>query len=81
MKEAINKWVFWCYNFTNPKEWIYEIWKGVEADHLYNKFCGLYEIHGCRGVMQDFYTELDKENGKKLLDWVLTNYNDEPKLG
>jgi hypothetical protein len=81
MKEAINKWVFWCYNFTDPRSWIYEIWTGCIADHLYNKFCGLYEIHGCRSVMQDFYTELDKENRKKLLDWVLTNYNDEPKLG
>lgn len=79
MKE-INKWVYWCYNYTDPKEWIYQIWSGCIADHIYAKFKRLYEIFGYRSVMQDFYTELDKENRKLLLQWVLDNYNDEPKL-
>lgn len=80
MKEAINKWVFWCYNFTYPKEWIYEIWKGVEAEHFYNKFCALYDKYGCECVIPRFYLELDCTNRKRLLEWVLSNYKDEQKL-
>lgn len=67
---AIRKWVYWSYNFSEPAKFIKDIWgDGPFADHIMKKFIG-YNAN-----MNRFYCELDKENQRKLAEYVLKNYN------
>lgn len=68
--EAVRKWVYWSYNYFEPAKFIKEIWgEGPFADHIMKKFIG-YNAN-----MNRFYAELDKENQRKLAEYVLKNYN------
>ena len=68
--DAIRKWVYWSYNFPEPAKFIKDIWgDGPFADHIMKKFIG-YNAN-----MNRFYCELDKENQRKLAEYVLKNYN------
>ena len=67
---AIRIWCYWCSNWGDPKEWIYEIWHGIIGDHMYNKF-----IHECKSDMTKFYRELSTNNQELLSSWVLRNYH------
>ena len=77
---AINKWVFFCMNY--PYDFIDKVWADETwlAKHLKGKFDYYYDQYGSRAVMNTFYCELDGENKRKLMSWVLDNYNDEQKL-
>lgn len=77
---AINKWVFFAFNY--PYDFIERVWEGqsVLINHLKGKFNHYYELYGSRAVMNTFYCELDGTNKQKLMAWVLDNYNDEQKL-
>jgi len=71
----ITKWVYWCFNYHNPKEWITQIqWNGAEPQHFMNKFSEAYKIAGSQGAMNRFFVELDKGNQQKLIDYVMNNY-------
>ena len=71
----ITKWVYWCFNFPFPQEWIPQIeWNGAGADHFMNKFKEAYQSAGSKGVMNRFFVELDKVNQQKLIDYVMNNY-------
>lgn len=68
--EAVRKWVYWSYNYFEPAKFIKDIWgEGPFADHMMKKFIG-YNAN-----MNRFYAELDKENQRKLAEYVLKNYN------
>lgn len=68
--EAVRKWVYWSYNYFEPAKFIKDIWgEGPFADHIMKKFIG-YNAN-----MNRFYCELDKENQRKLAEYVLKNYN------
>lgn len=68
--EAVRKWVYWSYNYFEPAKFIKDIWgEGPFADHIMKKFIG-YNAN-----MNRFYAELDKENQRKLAEYVLKNYN------
>lgn len=73
-KRAINKWVFFCFNY--PYDFISRVWSDEPylAEHIQNKF------NGYGGNVNRLYCELDSNNASKLLDWVLNNYNDERKV-
>ena len=73
-KTDIHLWVMWGYNYSDPKEWIYEIWGGCLADHLYNKFMYYYNEYGPDAVMNKFWVNLDGSNRTLLEDYVLNNY-------
>lgn len=77
---AINKWVFFCMNY--PYDFIEKAWEGntILINHLKGKFNAYYDAYGSRAVMNTFYCELDGNNKKILLEWVLDNYDDEQKL-
>lgn len=78
--ETINKWIYWCMNYTSDfisKVWADEPWL---IPHLQGKFDGYWRTRGSDAVMNVFYCELDNGNRKKLLAWVLANYHDEQKL-
>ena len=66
---AIRVWCYWCSNWGDPKEWIYEVWGGCLADHFYAKF-----TKECDCDMTRFYRELSDHNQQKLSSWVLRNY-------
>ena len=77
---AINKWMFFIYNF--PYNFIEQIWAGDEGliNHLKGKFNYAYNSKGAYGCIPAFYGELDMNNRKKMMQWVMDNYNDEQKL-
>lgn len=73
-KFAINKWVFFCFNY--PYDFIERCW-GKDSwlcGHIREKF------NSYGGDMNRLYCELDKENSERLLGWVLDNYDSERKL-
>ena len=74
-ESPITKWVYWCFNFPFPQEWIPQIkWNGAGADHFMNKFKEAYQSAGSKGVMNRFFVELDEVNQQKLIDYVMNNY-------
>lgn len=71
-------WVKWCYNFDNPETFIGYICEktGREylKDHLLSKWSHLYETFGYRSVMNDFYTDIDKDLQNALVDYAINVY-------
>ena len=83
MKEkltAINKWMFFIYNY--PYNFIDSIWGNEPwlVNHLKGKFNAYYEDYGAYGVIPKFYAELDSSNKIKMMSWVMENFNGEQKL-
>lgn len=76
---AINKWMFFTFNF--PNDFIEKVWADEPylVDHFKAKFNSLY-YRGSYGVIPAFYAELDMSNRMKLMQWVMDNFNDEQKL-
>lgn len=52
---------------------------GCNRPHMIGKWMSI-EDSDSYGRMNRFYAELDNRNRKALLEWVMANYNDEPKL-
>lgn len=69
-KYAINKWIFFCFNY--PYNFIERCWadKPLLARHIREKF---------DGNVNRLYCELDTTNENILLEWVMDNYDSEPK--
>ena len=71
--DPVTKWVYWCFNYTRPEEFIAAI-AGSKEHHLYqhylSKFNALYERVGADAVMNRFFLELDGEHRQKLLQYV-----------
>jgi hypothetical protein len=92
--QAINKWFYYAMNYNvveieiadyngNRKEYLPDCFNAFPLylrGHLAAKWNTLYEEYGSRAVLMVFYGELDGENKKILMEWVLNNYNDECKL-
>lgn len=91
---AINKWIYYCLNYEvvevevadfdgHKKEWLPDCFNAFPMNirkHLAGKFHAYYEDYGSYGVMTKFYAELDGTNRKLLLEWVVSNFNNEQKL-
>ena len=75
MDNGIKKWVYWSYNYKDPREWM-NIFDGAPAKHFYDKFMDLYKRYGSDGVMNHFFVELDSENQERLIDYVMSNQKD-----
>ena len=91
---AINKWFYYAMNY-NVVEVEVADFDGTHTEnlpdffnafpmhlrkHLAGKWNYGYETYGSRAVLMAFYGELDGTNRKRLMEWVLENYNDEQKL-
>ena len=78
--KAVNKFIFYCYNFEH--DFIQKVWKDDPwlASHLDSKFKAAYRNEGAYGAMLSFYAELDSSNKAKLLAYILENYNDEQEI-
>lgn len=76
---AINTFMFWTANFDYY--FIEEVWKdrSIMAKHLRSKWDGLAEHYGSATIYR-FYFELDTSERAVLLQWVMDNYKDAPKL-
>ena len=91
---AINKWFYYAMNYdVIPVEvadfdgdramMLPDFFNAFPKDlrkHLAGKWNAYYEDYGSYAVLMAFYGELDGNNRKLLLEWVLNNYNDEQKL-
>ena len=69
---AIRKFVYYGYNFNNPRQMCEEIWgsgPGSLGQHLYSKLAG-YNFDMAR-----FYVELSSDNQDKFAEWVVNNYH------
>ncbi len=75
---ATKIWVMWCYNFDCPETFIGYICEKTGQqylkDHLLSKWSHLYETFGCRSVMNDFYTDIDKDLQNALVDYAFNVY-------
>lgn len=76
---AINTFMFWTANFDYF--FIEKVWKDrpLMAKHLRSKWSGMEEHYGSATIYR-FYFELDTNERKVLLEWVMDNYKDAPKL-
>ena len=75
MDNGIKKWVYWSYNYKDPREWM-NIFDGAPASHFYNKFMDMYKRYGSDGVMNRFFMELDSKNKENLIDYVMVTQKD-----
>ena len=72
-QQDVKKWVYWCFNFNDPQEWIGEL-QGAPAQHFMNKFEEYYDHYGADGVMNRFFLNLDSTNQEILINYVMNNY-------
>ena len=70
--DPITKWVYWCYNYHDPREWM-QIFD--DPKHMMSKFMGIYKSYGSDAVMNRFFVELSVGNQRRLIDYVMNNYN------
>lgn len=91
---AINKWFYYAMNYNvvpmeiddyagKRTEYLpdcFEAFPKSLRGHLAGKWNYAYDSYGSRAVLMAFYAELDGDNRKLLMQWVLDNYNDEVKL-
>lgn len=75
MDNGIKKWVYWSFNYKDPREWM-NIFDGAPASHFYKKFMDLYKRYGSNGVMNRFFVELDSKNQENLIDYVMVTQKD-----
>lgn len=67
---AVNHFIYFCFNYPNN---FMDAFSNMK-DHLQSKFHSIYDRVGSKAAMITFYTELDSENQKALLYWVMNNY-------
>lgn len=91
---AINKWFYYAMNYNvvpieiedyagKRTEYLPDCFNAFPKHlrgHLAGKWNAYYEKYGSRAVLMVFYGELDSNNKKLLMEWVLNNYNGEQKL-
>ena len=77
---AINKWNYFIYNF--PSNFIEQVWADDPslAAHFRGKFNYYEKQYGGYGCIPALYGELGNNNRKKLMQWVMDNFNDEQRL-
>ena len=91
---AINKWFYYAMNY-NVVEVEVLTFKGKETHmlpdffnalpmylraHIESKWEYAYGEYGSRAALMWLYGELDWANRKSVMEWVLTNYNDEQPI-
>lgn len=93
---AINKWNFFCWNYESALyEWgglnnelrsavvpvfLTKVRWTCNFDHMLSKWEDACRTGHYMTFLPKFYAELDTENRKALLEWVMMNYNGEKQL-
>lgn len=75
---AVKAFVYFGYNYPNPKEFIHYICEktgklGLES-HLLSKFDHIYDVYGSHAVMNYFFTEIDVDLREALVEFACTKY-------
>lgn len=77
---AINKFIFWVEN-APLYELVPKIWKDNNlATHLNGKFEKYLTEYGRYGGIFAFYADLDIENRRIFLSYILDNYHGEQRI-
>ena len=75
---AIRAWVFFTFNFYDPKEIIDYICENADGPYdselLYENFCYIYDKYGSHAAMGVFYCELGATLQKALTEYVIKKY-------
>ena len=66
---AITQWVYFTYNYPEPKPMFKQIFGERMGAHIYAKWIA----YGCD--FNRLYTELDRENQTILAKWIIDNYH------
>lgn len=91
MVKAINKFMFWTWNYESIKspidgeyypDAIVKVDWTCDSSHIYDKWlrCCRRANHDTTLAMSLFYGDLDGNNRIRLLEWVIENYNSEPEI-
>ena len=91
MIHGINKFLFWCWNYESVKsdvdgqyypdaivkvEWTCSL---LHMQDKWNKWCD--KSHGDTDLACiKFYSDLDRNNRRLMLEWIVRNYNGESKI-
>ena len=92
--QAINKWFYYAMNYRvveveveefdgNHIEYLQDYLNALSMHlrkHLAGKWNYGHKTYGSRAALMWFYGELSSNYRKRLMLWVLENYNDEQKL-
>lgn len=92
---AINKWLYYGWNYpfvpytyNNGTEYksrylpqfLAEVKWTCNFDHMVSKWEKAIECGNSNAYLTKFYADLDMENRKLLIEWVMKNYNGEMKI-
>lgn len=90
---AVNRFIFHAWNYKLDRdhiltaegehcvpEFISKVPWSCNIDHLYIKWLHVYNKYGSSSAMFAFYAELDSENRRALIEWVMENYHGEQKI-
>lgn len=94
--EAVNKWLFFGWNFQmTSHEWfgiggeqhvayvptfLKEVDWNCCFDHIYSKWIDITENNEPDAYLVRFYAEIGAIGRRRLIEWVMNNYNGEQKI-
>lgn len=92
---AINKWMFFSWNYASIEyemtigcrteiviipEFLARVNWTCNINHMIEKWSKCCQTTNAFGYLSKFYAELDSENSRLLIEWVMKNYNGEKKI-
>ena len=93
---AINKWMYLGWNYKSVEysrpisggrseiivvpDFLIGVKWTCTTDHMINKWRACCHQTGPYGYLSKFYAELDAENSRRLITWVMENYNGEKSI-
>ena len=88
---AINKWLFHGWNYESVlvetasfkgcvPQFLKEVKWTCNLDHMIEKWHHAVKSRNTDAYLPAFYANLDGDNRKLLLEWILQNYNGEKPL-
>lgn len=88
MMQGVHRWLFYCWNFQSERytdgmyyptvimqaEWT------CNREHIMAKYMHSLDKVGSEFALMDLYGELDTNNRRVMLDWIMSNENHATKL-
>lgn len=88
MMLGAHRWMFYCWNFQTqrhtdgmyyPTVIMQAAWT-CSRDHICAKYMHSLDKVGSQFALMDLYGELDNNNRRAMLDWIMNNENHATKL-
>lgn len=84
---SINKWMYFGWNYLTvehggqhlPKFLVEAKWT-CNLEHMVSKWSNVTRKKNPHAYISTFYSELDMENRKAMIEWVMENFNDEKRI-